>query len=584
MYNAESTPSPGERRLFDLLTRSQGADNWVVLHSQRLRQVKGKTQGEADFVVMVPGLGILVLEVKASRRIIRQDGKWYSGQRMEPMTDPFDQVNRAKHAIREVLGEPLSRSVFISDAVVFTDVDQLPDSSEWRPDQVIDARSMTPDGLVASIEASLRNSANHFLRSIGKTRSSGFTALSEKAMKEAFAILRPDFEVGLSFKVRRQQTEEELVRFTSEQFGALDAMRSNPRVVFEGPAGTGKTFMAVEAARRALDDGDRVLFVCRNVGLADYLSVTLASHSASDCLFVGTFHSYLMRLSDLRPTVGTDVRSFFDSVLPDAALEILTGPKAERTANGTLRSFDCLIIDELQDLVSTDHLAILASLLDPREGHPGRFLAFGDPANQAFFEDRPVSQVRQEINAHFGSYASYTLLDNCRNTRRMVDMVEAAVHLDPRYRSVRRSDDGHEPTTHYVNEADGSTTLARALERLNTAGYANSDIVVLSMRREEDALATKVRDPRWRGRLSTHRKPLSPDDVRCASVYQFKGLESPVVVLTDVSLETLGGRREPLYVGLTRATERLVILVERSAQAAFVNMLIGGGDREGRPR
>jgi phosphate starvation-inducible protein PhoH len=43
--------------------------------------------------------------------------------------------------------------------------------------------------------------------------------------------------------------EAELKQYIDEQYMALDAMETNSCVVFAGPAGTGKTLLAVEAAK-----------------------------------------------------------------------------------------------------------------------------------------------------------------------------------------------------------------------------------------------------------------------------------------------------------------------------------------------
>src|SRR6185436_10463403 len=64
-------------------------------------------------------------------------------------------------------------------------------------------------------------------------------------------VLRPQFEVFESPKASAERLDTELKFYTQEQLSALDAMEANPRVVFDGPAGTGKTVLAIEATRRS---------------------------------------------------------------------------------------------------------------------------------------------------------------------------------------------------------------------------------------------------------------------------------------------------------------------------------------------
>ena len=63
----------------------------------------------------------------------------------------------------------------------------------------------------------------------------------------------------------------EIRQFTEQQFGALEKMDTNKRVIFDGPAGTGKTVLALEAARRGHAAGRRVLLMCFNNALAAWL-------------------------------------------------------------------------------------------------------------------------------------------------------------------------------------------------------------------------------------------------------------------------------------------------------------------------
>ena len=51
------------------------------------------------------------------------------------------------------------------------------------------------------------------------------------------------------------------------------------------------------------------------------------------------------------------------------------------------------------------------------------------------------------------------------------------------------------------------------------------------------------------------------------SIYRFKGLESPAVVLTDIADLDSPAACSLLYVGCTRALDRLVILAHESLKA-----------------
>ena len=60
----DAVESSAERRIFDLLQTDPGTNGWIVLHSLGLARRRTGPFGEIDFVVIIPGEGILCLEVK----------------------------------------------------------------------------------------------------------------------------------------------------------------------------------------------------------------------------------------------------------------------------------------------------------------------------------------------------------------------------------------------------------------------------------------------------------------------------------------------------------------------------------------
>src|SRR5437762_16292 len=94
--------SPGESLLFRLF--SSDASNWTVLHSLDLPDHIRQVSGEADFVVIAPGQGVLVVEVKGVDAVRRVDGMWYFGKHTSgEARGPFRQAEEAMHSIRNRL-------------------------------------------------------------------------------------------------------------------------------------------------------------------------------------------------------------------------------------------------------------------------------------------------------------------------------------------------------------------------------------------------------------------------------------------------------------------------------------------------
>lgn len=577
VLDRNDTPSPGERLLFDFLKHAPGTDDWVVFHSQRLARVEGKPQGEADFVVCVPDYGVLVIEVKAHKYISRHEGRWLYGPEQKPGKDPFQQASDAMFALRKAFGlraPQLDGQILFSSAVAFTHVDNLPPTEEWRPSEVIDATAMLPAALPLAIRDSLASAAKHLKDTLGYVPSddSG-SPLSPEHMDALEDVLRPRFEAVLRPSTLKKLHEEELLRLTSEQYSALDDMIHNDRVVFEGPAGTGKTLLAIEAARRALDAGERVLLVCHNRGLADYLRGALKDR-LNDSTFVGTLHSYLVKLTGLSYSDHTGPPAeFYRESLPDAAIEVLTRDVSAGGFDLDASGFDTIIIDELQDLISEPYLEIIPQLSRPGQRGPGRIYAFGDIENQAFFDRRDPSVLRQRLKQALGGCSFRSLTVNCRNTRETVDLVNALVEVRPPYSAVRNRYDSFKPEFKTFGQ-NAEPELLKVLEGLDKQGYVNAGVTVLSLAAEQESLAAHVKNTAWAHRLIPYGKQQTKKSVAYTSVYQFKGLESPVIVLTDIGPDDLVNNLEALYVGITRATLMTILIVDQPTSDGIAYRLI----------
>src|SRR5262249_45704755 len=68
-------------------------------------------------------------------------------------------------------------------------------------------------------------------------------------------------------------------RLTAEQFTVLDQLARNRRVLVTGSAGTGKTMLALEKARRLARFGANTLLTCFNRPLAEHLARAAAGIS-----------------------------------------------------------------------------------------------------------------------------------------------------------------------------------------------------------------------------------------------------------------------------------------------------------------
>ena len=609
---AESTQSGGERVVFDALAatsaerpaRAGGAvatpdtASWTILHSFDIADHRRQLAGEIDFLCIVPGKGVLVVEVKGCHELRRHGGDWYYGRSAEPdHRGPFREASDAMHSLRRRLAKLHAEfdGIPFWSAVCFPFIDFTESSPEWNSWQIIDRRALQAQPIARLIEGVLdqarkrlvEHKAGWFHPERGEPTPAQCDALVN--------VLRPDFEFFESPKSRLLRLDEEVRHYTEEQFEALDAIDSNPRLVFDGPAGTGKTLLAIEAARRAAAAGRRVLLLCFNRPLGRWLQEETAALAPG--VTARTLHEHLRLLAGMAPTRAQRCRQeFWQEELPGMAIEALL----ERDDKRYL--YDAIVLDEAQDVLRRSYLDVLdLSLRDGLAGGHWRF--FGDFTWQRIYDAAALS-VDELLDPPVDARAAGAmpisamcceLRINCRNTPRVAGLACACGHVTPGYRRVRRPDDDVEPDVRWYGDGGEQLSLLRAvLTELRDGGFGGPRVAVLSPYGNERCAAAQLTEQPWRDRLDPLvREPgddggeeeevgdwlaaCIPSDldavdlrsgrVKYSSIYRFKGLEAPAVVITDIEALDTPAQRSLLYVGCTRALHRLVILADKKARA-----------------
>ena len=547
----------GEKEIFTRLKSTAGTDDWIVLHSLDISEHVRQVTGEADFVVLTPD-GIVVLEVKGARAIHRHDGLWYFGDITPGKGEargPFKQAHDAMQSIRKRLEQrmPTHRLPLCSYAVVFPFVDFTAASGEWTSSQVLDRSKLARQPLPALLRAVIDDTKRRL------SVAAPHVSLDRAGLQHIAQALRPDFELHESPRSRRSAEVADLKKYTGEQLAALDAMENNPRVIFNGLAGTGKTVLAVESARRSLGTSASVLCLCYNRLLGDWLARETAAVGAATSgseIVATTLHAYMLRVAQRHPENSS---KFWESDLPQAALERLTSPDAPAR-------FDILILDEAQDLLTDEYLDVLdASLIGGLSG--GRWRMFGDFEFQNIFLEG--SNYRSAIGERCGIVPEYLLSKNCRNTPRIAELVGIVSGRAPAYAAILREDNGIDPQILYYDEHGKDVThLAGVLKQLSREGFADEQIVILSLK-ANGSCAERLHQ----GGAQTF--PLgSENGTRHGTIHAYKGLEAPVIILTDVEDLAPGTMRDLLYVGISRALHKVVIIAHHSVRTSLRQLLV----------
>jgi Nuclease-related domain/UvrD-like helicase C-terminal domain/AAA domain len=560
--------SPGEREIFHMLRDDPATSNWIVLHSLDIAEHQKQVSGEADFVVIVPGKGVLCLEVKACSTLRRTPGGiWYYGT--APKGDsrgPFKQASMAMHSIRQHLlkARPDLAGILFWSAVVFPYVAFTITSGEWHHWQVIDHQSFTARPLANSLETVLDHARAQLQ---GRPGNSWFDPASGEPVAEQcetiVRVLRPHFEFIESSKSRTERLGAELKHYTEEQYIALDAMEVNPRVAFEGPAGTGKTMLAIETARRGRAAGRRVLLLCFNRLLGKWLEEEAAALKPE--VTARTLHSHMLEVTGERPSSAGSDSYFWETTLPRLALDRLVG------ATGDNYLFDELVVDEAQDVLRDDYLDFLDLSLKGGLGS-GRWRLFGDFEKQAIYGSADLT-LREAMESRASNAPLFSLRVNCRNPPRIAETARLLGGLDPAYKKILRPDNGIEPRIRYYKDGEEQQALLiETLDRLLKDGFAGGDVAILSTRSDAACAAFQVHRQPWKSRL----KPFTATAkgyTRYCSVHAFKGMEAPAIIVTDVDRISDPASMAIFYIAITRAVDRLVLLVHEPVKSEIIKAL-----------
>lgn len=528
--------SSAEEKVFSLLEQTDLGSGAFALHSLNLSRHEYKRWSEIDFVVAWAE-GVFALEVKGGR-VGCEEGLWTFTNRFDEKTTrsegPFEQAASGHEALRKLANQSgfatRLRNFCWGWGVVFPDIDFDLEGASWHRDQV--AARFDCAG-ASNLKPYLLRLAR-FWRAAGR----GFhMTASVDDLASLQQALRPDFDKVPLLGAVIDDTMSKVARLTDDQLGVLDAVEENPRLLCFGGAGTGKTFIAIEAARRAASCGSSVLLCCRSGVLAEYIRPHLSGS-------------------------GVEVHA----TGPDDDLDISIGP------------FDVLVVDEGQDFITDSWLSRLGTLLSGglREG---KWRIFMDPNNQSGLHEpldaQALSGLRQQAAIH-------RLRRNCRNTEQIVLQTQLMTGAEIGTAVI----EGQGPPIdikHYESDKECVEKLTHRLDAWLEDDVHFGHITILSPLKFEQSIVSLLPD-RLRLRIevleSDRRFRWPPDSMTFSTIRDFKGLENRCVAVVDLSGITESERaRSELYVAMTRAHAGLFIAVPTSEQG-LLNKVITGNTRD----
>ena len=565
-------------------------DDFVIIPSLEIAARKDTHESEVDFILLHPR-GRLVVEVKGGT-LRRVSGRWErkkNGVWIWEKKSPFYQSRENSHTVREYIEDRFGKnspeaSALFGRVVVFPSANIEVDSIEATDQMVLDQSDLVGAGAVLAAVNSLFDQAEQQFR-VGKQRKDlkfqhhkadeirqegGVPPevtempldqikipdpLTQEQIQHLVHALRPD--LMLAPNLSATDVERELIRLSAEQLHALDKVQGSKRLRINGGPGSGKTLLAVEVARREIRDNpkSKIGLMCFNRSLGSFLGEVSRSEGLMTAV-AGSFHTHVDRIIGEPGKADADVEYYAARI--QRAIDIARALSEEA-------KFDVLIVDEGQDFRDdADKLALMNVML--KGGlTKGRWRWFED-LNQILTPQstEPPSEALRELTSILDDNAEYTLSGNWRNTEQIAVKVSAVMGLA--HETDRLALEGPEVATAPLmvgKEFDMLDALVRKLlaPEIATRQYSAEDVIILGMRGAGKAS--------FEGKTEVGGFPLIPFDplaprvpgaIRATTVFKFKGMESHVVIVTDMDkLETLRDRRKA-YVGMSRARYKLFLI------------------------
>lgn len=519
-----------EIRVYDLLA-SLG-ENFTIFHSVQWVKRGNKWKSawkENDFLILNRNLGALVLEVKGGD-IKCQGGVFHQintetgeisvldpNKKKDPLSQAIDGIYHYRKLIDNIAPDlsdrfPIEAAAWFSTCTIKDKIDQFP--LKYRE---VSGAVFGDEDFSAGKQAiynvfdfySNRNKVN----------------ITDEEYERIIDSIAKDFELITAPGVRKGELDRAFLKLTNEQTGLLDYISEQKNATIQGVAGTGKTLIAKEAARRFGADGRQVLFLCFNRFLFAYLQKTFPYPNV-------TYYNIHTFISKYRPGADTSSSAKRASELQNIDWDDL--------------EYNDVIIDEAQDFLN-EEVIYFKDYTELKEGH---FFAFYDK-NQILTTKEVPEWIRN-------SECKLLLTKNCRNTYEiaMTSYNVIDITLDKKVMMIN----GEQTSISFFkgSHISGMTKLLKQLTD-DKQGYEYSDIVILSLKSEKDSIMNEV--TKISGIPITRERTNS--SVMFTTASKFKGLESRVIIIVDIDENSFTDeeRKRLFYVACSRATQRLALII-----------------------
>lgn len=555
--------------VFNALKRGL-SDEYYVFHSVvvKFEHNKALEEREIDFVVLHKKKGMLLIEAKNGYDIYCSGRTWfYSSGKPMKHGGPYNQVESAKFALRNKVKEHLNPEVqalagkiIMKHAVWFFGTTQnhflAINRDEGLPEEASMELTMFQEDL---INPQKRIDEILGLKPAGLS-DSAFCAmgLNDEQFKTLLEkLLCPEFNLVPQPGEQSMMEEFNMNQLLYEQYRLLDFLEEQPSAAINGAAGTGKTMIAVEKARRNSMDGERVLFLCYNRMLCDKLNAD-NKNSASRDRRQQFKNVDFMTISQLAYQMTGNFQNY------DGLMECLLDDADKFPYQHVIvdEGQDFGIIAEQQNETDADNnVTVIDTLQEVMLEKGGTFYIFYDKYQMIQGGGKVKYKLLHCIE---DSDCRLTLHCNCRNTfeiaRTSVTPLRDSKNRAIKPRTAHSFLDNAQPVMHLIGSKNSALSVINGvLDKYREAGV--KDVVILTAGVPAYSwLADKLEEEN--DKYTYEYNGVSYPVTTCI---KFKGLEAGAILLIDLGKDSFTEYEGlKFYVGTSRAKHYLDFVAKLS--------------------
>ena len=540
--------------------RSQLPDDWVVVVdvAWTINENGYFSDGQADYVIFVPNLGMLILEVKGSYSVkVDENGKWFRKERygttwFEIFKIPFRQACSNSHILARRLSNYLTgkNGTSTNFPALYGYAVTYPNGALVKHPTVFDKTLL----LTKDEQGDYKNRIVKILegrqKTEGTTKAIDFT--HEDALDFARYLVNHPFEIthvdeDESIQDFGQNSGEVIERLTQLQFAALQGLFRYQYVAVSGPAGSGKTILAIMRLRELIKNNKRAIYFCYTKQLAENLRRQHPDLSHAIYSIDAFFKQQMLHIDPSESGAQNDPDTYFQSTLPSKIYdhyEMVTNQK----------KYDAIILDEGQDFNSERIWAVNAMCKKK-----GQYVCFFD-RNQELFQN--MKEKLLEIEIH------YLLQYNCRNTKQINRYCNEKGRL-----SIKSMEGILEGQAVDTTLCEDKTKLLDTITNIGKNYLSqNKSIVILSPFVKEKSIIAPYIEPSNLEIAESIETWSAGNNILFSTIKSFKGMEADIVIVVDAPLPdaSVAFTKHDFYVACTRAKEHLCFLTTEPEMYEFL--------------